>query len=132
MQKSFLSCLIILFGGKNPRIGIAELGICTFCKVVNPSVQKLSGKLSHFASSSNLRNTCFPHPLPATQVSKIFQPSVHTARKAHHTPCFVLTLGLEWWSEALGQGRNGPDRASLPGHTTWSCLSPALLFQGRK
>ena len=48
--------------------------------------KKLSGQLSHFASSSNLRKHLFSTPLLTPGFKNISTFGVHVSRKAHHTP----------------------------------------------
>ena len=131
MQNSFLSCLIILLGGKKiPRIGIAELGICTFSKVVDPSCQKALWKTPPLCLPQQFKRTPVFHTLTHSGFHKTFQPSVNTFSGKHITLLLCLDLQPDW-PEALRQGRNGQIEPSFPAHHP-ECLSPALLFQGRK
>ena len=79
---------------KIPRIGIAESGICSFSKAVDPSCQKALWKTFPLCLPQQFKKTPVFHTLTYSRFHKIFQPSVCTFSGKHITLLLCLDPGL--------------------------------------
>lgn len=76
---------------KIPRIGIAELGICTFCKVVDPSCQKALWKTLPLCLLQQFKKTPVFHTLAHSRFQKYFNLQCTRFQESTSHSCFVLT-----------------------------------------
>ena len=82
----------ITWGGKKiPRIGIAGSGICTFCKVVDPSCQKALWKTLPLCLLQQFKKTPVFHTLTHSRFQKYFNLRCTRFQESTSHSCFVLT-----------------------------------------